>query len=138
MHRRLGTEPAPTFEAALKAQSQRQGAWDWGIEYLQPGFYHRHLTRYFDRFSREQIRIYRYEEYSLDPGAIVRDVFGFIGVDPDFVPPNLSVRYNSAQPARPSRFWPVRPLRHAFGGGPPSGTAARSALSICCSLRGRS
>ena len=97
MHRRLGTEQAPTFAQALAEQERRRNTWDWGTEYLEPGYYHRHLSRYFERFRREQIRVYLHEDYSADPAGIVRDVLQFLEVDPSFVPPNLAVRYNTAE-----------------------------------------
>ena len=50
---------------------------------LDCGLYATHLKRFFDVFPREQIRIYLYEAYRADPRAILRDIFGFLGVDAD-------------------------------------------------------
>ena len=92
MHRRDGREPL-SFEDALRAEPERLAAhWYWG-RYRQAGYYHRHLSRYYDRFAREQIRVYLYDDLVRDPAALLRDLFGFLGVD-EGVTVNTGVRYN--------------------------------------------
>jgi len=53
---------------------------------LELGLYYRQVQRCLETFPRERIRIYFYEDYQRDPYAILRDVFLFLGVDPDFSP----------------------------------------------------
>ena len=57
------------------------------------GFYHAQLERYFEKFDRDRIRVYLYEDLTEDPVSLLRDVFGFLGVEESFVP-NLSVKHN--------------------------------------------
>lgn len=84
--RRDGFDPAPTFEAALDA-SERGERESWAfMDYTKTGYYHRNLTRYYRLFPREQLRVYLFDDLQLDSGALLRDLFGFLGVDPAFRP----------------------------------------------------
>ena len=92
MHRRDGREPL-SFEDALRAEPQRLAAnWYYG-RYRLAGYYHRHLSRYYELFPREQIRVYLYDDLVRDAAALLRDIFRFLGVD-DGVTVDTSVRYN--------------------------------------------
>lgn len=74
-----------TFEAAIDDElAGRLGEDGW--RYLQPGLYGAQLTRYFDQFPREQLQIHLSEDLGRDTPGVVRQMYGFIGVDPDFVP----------------------------------------------------
>lgn len=59
-----------------------------GIHYpfLEIGLYSGQVKRYLDRFPREQVRIYWYEEFRTQPGELLRDLFDFLGVDTAFRP----------------------------------------------------
>ena len=61
---------------------------------VQAGFYHAQLSRYYELFDREQIRVYLYEDLKEDPAGMVQDVFRFLGVDDSFVP-DVSLRHNA-------------------------------------------
>jgi hypothetical protein len=61
--------------------------------HVKEGFYYRRLKRYLDLFPREQIRIYLFEEFKKDPASMIRDLYGFLGVDTKFTP-DTSVRHN--------------------------------------------
>jgi hypothetical protein len=85
-HRRDGFDPAPTFEAALRA-SERGDRESWlSMDYPKTGHFHRDLTHYYRLFPAEQIRVYLFDDLELDPGALLRDLFGFLGVNPTFEP----------------------------------------------------
>jgi hypothetical protein len=69
-------------------------------ERLQPrlgavwnGFYARHVHRYREHFPENQIRIYLYSEYRRAPLTTLREIFTFLGVEPDF-PADVSRRHN--------------------------------------------
>jgi len=96
MHRRLGTETCHTFEAALDAHEERVGTSNWGLDYLTPGFYRRHLAAYEPEFRTGSLKAWMFEELRDDARALVRSVYDFVGVDPEFVPPRLGVRFNDA------------------------------------------
>ena len=63
--------------------------------HVREGFYYRRMKRFYDAFPREQIKVYVFEEFKRDPGHVMRDLHGFIGVDPGFEP-DTAPRYNPA------------------------------------------
>jgi len=98
-----GYETCETFEAALAAEPQRVAdGWYWWWHYREHGYYHRHLSRYYERFDPEQIRVYLYEDYAGDPHAVLADMFGFLGVDDGFRV-DVATRHNRSGRARSPR-----------------------------------
>jgi len=67
--------------------------------FLEMGFYTDQVQRYFDRFPRNQIRIWVYEETRKRPLEFLREVLEFLDVDPAFVP-DTSKRHNQPHIAR--------------------------------------
>ena len=83
-----------SFEEGLAAEPSRTAAnWRPGYYYKQLGFYYAQLRRYFALFSREQIAVYTYDEFKADPRALLKAMFAFLDVDPDFHP-DMSVWHN--------------------------------------------
>ncbi len=94
-----------SFEAALEANQKalergprfhgREGARAWrkGLTrnatvtrhatYLDLGFYAEQLRRYFDLFPASCIKVVLFEELVSDPEAVARELWGFLGVDPN-------------------------------------------------------
>jgi hypothetical protein len=84
--RRDGLEPEPTFEDALRADERRQReGWPFA-SLIETGRYHRHLSRYYERFPADRIRVYLHDDLRTDAAGLVRDLLSFLGVDPDFAP----------------------------------------------------
>lgn len=105
--------PRPTFRERFLAGLVPGNVWSHGIE---GGQYATHLQRFFDLFPRHQLRIYLYEEYTADPKAALRDMFGFLGVDPEY-PIDVSRRHNESVVARNRLLFA---LRHRVLGDSPS------------------
>jgi hypothetical protein len=83
-----------SFEQGLAAEASRIAAnWSPGFHYKQLGFYYAQLRRFFELFSREQLAVYTYDEFKADPRALLKSIFVFLGIDPDFQP-DMSVRHN--------------------------------------------
>jgi hypothetical protein len=57
------------------------------------GFYARQLARYRACFPTRQLQIFRYEDYVAAPRNVLRTLFTFLDVDPDF-PVDISRRHN--------------------------------------------
>lgn len=92
--RRDGQDPARTFEEAVRDEEARlRRGWRFA-RHVNNGMYHRLLTGYYEAFPREQIRVYLFEDLVRDARAVLRDLFAFIGADPEFVP-DLSRRYGA-------------------------------------------
>lgn len=90
---RDGMEVHDTFLEAIRGEPElwRRGRSSGAL--TRASFYHRNLSRYFELFESGQIRVFLFEELVADPLARVREVFEFLGVDPDFEP-DVSMRYN--------------------------------------------
>lgn len=87
-------EPVTDFMQAVSEEKERIAAnWAWGWHYIQVGLYHQQLTRYFNLYQREQIKIYLYEELRSDPNYLVKDIFNFLEVEPNFMP-NMTIKHN--------------------------------------------
>jgi hypothetical protein len=56
---------------------------------LEFGHYRADLQVFADRFGRENLHVMLYEHVSSDPLGLLRDLYQFLGVDPEFVPPSL-------------------------------------------------
>ena len=91
-----GLREPRTFREVVAAELEgRPGA----MHFVWSGFYAQHLDRYLQLFDRAQVRVFLFDDLAADASGVMRDLFGFLGVDPTFVP-DLRV-YNTAQyPAR--------------------------------------
>jgi hypothetical protein len=82
-----GVEDASFAEAVLRErEGRRAGSESPKWRYVGPGFYGRQLSRYLQRFDREQLSVHLFEDLSRDPQRLMHDVFEFLGVDGSFVP----------------------------------------------------
>jgi hypothetical protein len=91
---RDGREPIHDFSQALEAEPGRiarnfHPVW----HYKSVGFYYEQVKRYLERFDRNQLHIYLYEDLKKNPMAIVQEMYQILGVDDSFAP-DLSKRYN--------------------------------------------
>jgi hypothetical protein len=92
---RDGDEPSPTIEEALSLEETRlHDGWTPSIGLVRNGLYAQALSRYYERFPRERIRVYLHDDLLRDPRGLLSDLFTFLGVDPAFVP-DVSQRYAS-------------------------------------------
>lgn len=81
---RDGDEPISDFAEVLDAEQERiEKNWALG-RYVDRGRYDEQLERYLERFSREQLRIYLFDDFTSQPADVQRDLFKFVGVDPSF------------------------------------------------------
>ena len=96
---RLGREPIANFADALEAEPERISArWSHFYHYRSKDWYYRQLSAWLQLFPREQILFNLYEYLEDDPLGMMRRIFGFIGVDPDY-PINTDRKFNvSGQP----------------------------------------
>ncbi|MFQ5571826.1 MAG: sulfotransferase [Rhodothermales bacterium] len=101
-----GAYPYRPFEQVFREKARSVETWDqeplacYGFKL---SFYYDSLKRYFDCFSRDQIRIYLFEEYVSDPRSLLSDLFRFLDVDTEFVP-DLQARFNPTHGV-PKSMW---------------------------------
>lgn len=83
-----------TFAGGLAAEDERIAAgWSHIWHYTEAGFYAPQLRRYKELFPPDQLAIFTYDRFSTEPEAVLREIFTFLGVDPEILP-DTSRRYN--------------------------------------------
>ena len=68
--------------------------------YTEQGYYATHIESYLQYFDLNNFHIVSYDDVVADPRRIMADLFTFLGVDSDFVPPTLFKRINVAKGSR--------------------------------------
>lgn len=91
---RLKHEPGVTLRDRLRREMREGDRGPAGLlRQLDGGRYATHLRRFLDLFPREQISIHLYDSYRREARDVLRDIFGFLGVDPK-QPIDMSTRHN--------------------------------------------
>jgi len=89
-----------SFQDALYAEEKRlENNWDWMWAYKKAGLYADQVSTFMQKFSN--IHIVIFDDLQQDPGAVVRNLFGFLDVD-DSVVIDTSIRYSYSGKARNS------------------------------------
>ncbi len=88
LHGKASRIKFPSFEEVVKKEK----------EYVEIGFYYRHIKRYLKYFPKEKILIMIYEDIEKDPLVFIKKIYRFLGVDENFVPPSLHKRINVTAP----------------------------------------
>lgn len=91
-----GRETTGSFIEALQREDERL-ADNWGpfYHYKHRGLYYRQIKRYYELFDPENIRIYLFEDFIVDPVSICGDIFKFLNVGASFIP-DISLKYNES------------------------------------------
>lgn len=78
--------------------------------YLDYSRYAMQIDRYLQHFPRERLLIVTSEGLRHDRLDTIRNVYTFLGVDPDWVPPTIDREFyrTEGRPVYPSALWPVR------------------------------
>ncbi len=80
-------------EALQREDTRKKDNWDPIWHFTSVSSYYEQLSRYVNLFNREQFRVFLYSDLIVDKRGTLREMFEFLGVDPDFVP-DSSVRFN--------------------------------------------
>lgn len=71
------------MDAALRSTSTCIGELH---PFLRFGLYFEQVKRYRAKFTADRIQIHFYEDFSRDPLSVLREIFRFLSVNPDFAP----------------------------------------------------
>jgi hypothetical protein len=88
-----------------------------GSRYVQVSRYADALERYLALFPREQLRVVLFDALRADTGAVMRELYAWLGADPEFRP-DLETRHNEGGAARSGLLNAVvnnQALRYALG-----------------------
>ena len=97
-----------SFEAALEIEQQRiDDRWPPLWHYKQRGYYCQQLRPYFDCFKASDIKVFLFEDLVNSPLVLMRELFEFLDIDPNFQP-DVSKRANPS--GVPKRQWVSRLL----------------------------
>jgi Sulfotransferase family len=98
---RDGHATAATFADALSEEELGHGAGRFQ-RYAGDGRYAEQLKRWYAHFPREQVRVYLHDDLRDDAPGLLRDLHGFLGVDPGFVPDTTERRGVTGVVANPA------------------------------------
>jgi hypothetical protein len=73
----------------------KESIWWKRNDLIKEGFYYKNLSKFYEIFPKQNIRIYLYEEFNSQPEKILKDIYQFLGVDTEFET-NFSVKYNQS------------------------------------------
>lgn len=73
--------PTENFEDCL----DRDTIWWQRPDLINEGFYHKHLSRFYDVFPKENIKVFLFEDLRR-PDYLFKELFSFLGVETGFVP----------------------------------------------------
>ncbi|MDP2760785.1 MAG: sulfotransferase [Sideroxyarcus sp.] len=90
-------ETLPFAEAIAAEESRLAQNWDWMWAYKQGGLYAKQVGMFLRTFS--SVKVVLFEDLEINPQAVVRDLFDFLGVARD-VSVNTSTRYSHSGKAR--------------------------------------
>lgn len=90
---RLGFEPCTDFVRALQEEEHSRKHWGIVWQYKAKGCYYTQLKRYYEVFDHTQIRVYLNEDLAKAPEDMLKDIFGFLGVNDRFLP-DVSSKHN--------------------------------------------
>ena len=90
-----------SFEQALDAESERREK-NWGpsYHYCAQGFYSQQIRHWQSILGSDALHCVLFDDLKLEPKAVLRDVYAFLGVDPAFEPHTGRVHNASYKPRR--------------------------------------
>lgn len=73
----------------------RNSIWWKRNDLISEGFYYKNLRPFYERFPRENIKVYLYETLNTDASVVLQDIFAFLNISTDFKP-ELDSRFNQS------------------------------------------
>lgn len=84
--------PTNTFEDIF----DRDSIWWQRPDLVNEGFYYKHLSKFYDSFGKENIKVLFYEDFKENTRNLLQQVFSFLEVDSSFVPTNSHIVFNKS------------------------------------------
>jgi hypothetical protein len=95
MMRRDGFENLEYKEAVAEStiKARLSTGWHPAYDYLGYGMYGEQVTAYVRHFGRDSVRLIVFDKFRADPVKVCQDLYGFLGLDPTFIP-DVSTKHN--------------------------------------------
>ncbi|HEX7065262.1 MAG TPA: sulfotransferase [Bacillales bacterium] len=112
-----------SFEEGLQKEAERKRQnYEFLWHYKSVGMYYEQVRKYIEAFGSDRVRIYLFEDLQNDLDHLLRDVFTFLGVDPDIKPEDTKPLNFSGIPKskrmealmKPSRFQGLKKVIRTF------------------------
>ena len=91
LHLRRDNEENMIFKDALEQENKRKNNYPPLYHYTSIGFYYHQVKAYLEQFN--QVKIVLFDDLKRDTLGLVKELYGFLGVTPSFVP-DVRTRYN--------------------------------------------
>lgn len=62
--------------------------------YIEQCMYYKHLSRWIQRFGKENVLVILFDDIKENPGQVCRNMYRFLGIDDNFLPVNFNVIQN--------------------------------------------
>lgn len=72
--------------------------------WVRAGFYHAHLTRWFELFPRDRFALFLFEDLAADAAGVMKTVYGHLGIDTSFSLPTTEAFNASVVPRNQKLF----------------------------------
>ena len=72
--------------------------WQPFYDYIGFGMYHDQIKAYQDEFGKDKVNIFLFDDLKKDAGKICKEIFLFLGVDPDYAPDTNQIYNPSGKP----------------------------------------
>jgi hypothetical protein len=88
---RENKRPTENFSDCLNKDT----IWWQRNDLIKEGFYFKNLSPFYALFPKENIKVYLYEEFNEHPQVVLKDIYNFLNVKPDFET-DVSIKYNQS------------------------------------------
>lgn len=78
--------------------------------YVDQSKYYTHIKRWMEYFPRDQFLILLFDDLQNDAAGFAREIYQFVGVDDDFVPPSLDSKANEGLVPKSRFLYEVLPI----------------------------
>lgn len=96
---RLGRDFCEPFEKAVELEDKRiKNNWGPFYHYVSKGFYYNQLSRYLKFFDKDQIAVFTHKEFVENTGTVMKKIYAFLEVNPDFEFKNFKTYNRSGVP----------------------------------------
>ncbi|MAM86249.1 MAG: sulfotransferase [unclassified Hahellaceae] len=84
-------EPLALLPALDAEEERKENKWGWDWHYKSVSMYSEQIARYYEKFDREQIKVFLYDDFVNNPLSVYSEICQHIGVDNNFMP-DMSAR----------------------------------------------